>query len=347
MTFAFINYLSRFYVLNMESKEAVELNDLALARDTVNDLNNRTKAAAMQYWNQFSGKIPFEFNQPNFGWALAAIADENTPEVESENTFARPFLKWVGGKRSILDELVKRMPANYPGGYHEPFIGGGALFFRVQPTRAYLADINFHLVITYQAVRDDVERLITNLNLHAKNHNLAYFQKARERLCKEKDTTKIAALLIYLNKTCFNGLYRVNKSGKFNVPMGSYKDPTLFEEDVLRNDSQVLQGVTLYQHPFDQTPIVREAFYYLDPPYHKTYDGYNGSGFDDAEHMRLAQLCREINTAGAYFMLSNSDTEFVRTLYNGFTIEQISASRSVSCKGHQRGKENELLIRNY
>lgn len=284
--------------------------------------------------------------QATFGEALAAIADEQKPEVETENTFARPFLKWVGGKRSILDELSKRVPKTYTA-YYEPFIGGGALFFREQPAKAYLADINFHLVITYQAVRDDVERLITNLNLHAKNHNLAYFQKARERLCKEKDTTKIAALLIYLNKTCFNGLYRVNKDGKFNVPIGSYKDPTLFEEDVLRNDSKVLQGVTLYQHPFDQTPIVREAFYYLDPPYHKTYDGYNGTGFDDAEHTRLAEFCREISTAKGYFMLSNSDTSFVRELYKGFTIEQISASRSVSCKGHQRGKENELLIRNY
>jgi len=153
--------------------------------------------------------------------------------------------------------------------------------------------------------------------------------------------------MIYLNKTCFNGLYRVNKAGGFNVPMGSYADPALYDEDVLRADSQALQGVTVTCHPFSQTPVVREDFYYFDPPYHKTYDGYNGAGFGDDKHERLATLCREIHAARGYFMLSNSDTPFIRELYNGFTIEQVSASRSVSCKGAQRGKENELIIRNY
>lgn len=282
--------------------------------------------------------------QASFADVLGAIADEQKPEVQTLGS--RPFLKWVGGKRSILPQLIERMPEQY-GTYREAFVGGGALFFALQPAKAHLADINFHLVLTYRAVRDDVDRLITNLKLHAKNHSLAYFQAARDRLCSEKDTTKIAALLIYLNKTCFNGLYRVNKAGKFNVPMGSYKDPGIFEEDVLRNDSKLLQGVELLQHPFFQMPVVREDFYYLDPPYHKTYSQYDGSGFGDPEHTRLAQFCKEIHQAGAFFMLSNSDTPFVRDLYKGFTIEQVSASRSVSCKGHQRGKENELIIRNY
>jgi DNA adenine methylase len=282
--------------------------------------------------------------QATFAEALAAIADEQKPEQESTST--RPFLKWVGGKRSILDELQRRMPARYQT-YREPFIGGGALFFRVQPAKAALSDINFHLMLTYKAVRDDVDGLIAALKIHASRHDKGYFMRARKRLSVEKDTTKTASLLIYLNKTCFNGLYRVNQAGEFNVPMGSYAAPTLFEEDLLRSDSAILQGVELEQRHFSQVEIACEDFFYLDPPYHKTYDGYNGRGFGDDQHRKLAELCREIHQSGAYFMLSNSDTEFVRGLYKGFTIEQVSASRSVSCKGNGRGKENELIIRNY
>ncbi len=282
--------------------------------------------------------------QATFSQVLGSIADEQKPEVESYGT--RPFLKWVGGKRSILSELVARLPEKY-GTYHEPFVGGGALFFNVQPTKAALYDVNFTLVLTYQAVRDDVEKLISLLKMHQRLHDKAYFTAARDKIYTEKDPMKIAALFIYLNKTCFNGLYRVNKAGKFNVPMGSYTNPVLFEEDVLRNDSKVLQGVTITQQPFTQLEVAREDFYYMDPPYHKTYDGYNGGGFDDEQHKKLAELCAEIHSAKAYFMLSNSDTPYIRGLYSKFHIEVLSASRSVSCKAAQRGKENELIIRNY
>jgi DNA adenine methylase len=252
----------------------------------------------------------------------------------------------VGGKRSILDELQKRLPTHYQT-YHEPFIGGGALFFAVQPEKAALSDINFNLMLAYKAVRDDVDGLIAALKIHASRHSAEYFANARLRLSSEQDATKIASLMIYLNKTCYNGLYRVNKAGGFNVPFGNYKNPTLFDEAVLRNDSAVLQGVELEQRHFSQVEIGREDFFYLDPPYHKTYDQYNGGGFADDEHRKLAELCREIHGAKAFFMLSNSDTPFVRGLYKGFTIEQVSAVRSVSCKGHQRGNVNELVIRNY
>ena len=282
--------------------------------------------------------------QTTFAGALAAIADEQKPEVQTLG--ARPFLKWVGGKRSILDQLQKRLPQSF-GTYRECFVGGGALFFARQPAKAYLSDINFHLVLTYRAVRDDVEKLIEHLKVHQQNHSKPYFLKARKRICIEQDTTKLASLLIYLNKTCFNGLYRVNKAGEFNVPMGSYTDPGIFEENVLRDDSTLLQGVEIFQHPFNQVPVVREDFYYLDPPYHKTYSQYDGSGFGDDEHRKLAEFCKEIDEAGAYFMLSNSDTPFVRGLYSKFQIDQVAASRSVSCKAEQRCKENELIIRNY
>lgn len=279
----------------------------------------------------------------SFDKALAGIASEHRPP---RVITARPFLKWVGGKRSILPELLKRMPAEYDA-YHEPFMGGGALYFAVNPSEAYLSDVNFHLVLTFKAVRDDVEGLIRQLKIHARLHNKEYYLKARTKLFKEKDTTKLAALFIYLNKTCFNGLYRVNKSGGFNVPMGDYKDPNILDEENLRNASQVLKETDIQQHGFEHTKIYKGDFYYIDPPYHETYSGYDGSGFGDKEHQKLADFCKKIDERGGYFMLSNSDTPFVRKLYAGYNIETVSASRMVSCKAHQRGKENELIIRNY
>jgi DNA adenine methylase len=283
--------------------------------------------------------LPFTFGQ-----VLETIAHEQDPVT---GTLAgKPFLKWVGGKRSILPLLVERMPKEYTS-YHEVFVGGGALFFDRQPKNAFLSDINFHLIITYQAVRDDVERLIELLRSHSGVHKKEYYLAMRLGLHTETDPTKIAALFIYLNKTCYNGLYRVNKAGGFNVPMGDYKDPTILDETTLRNDSKLLQGVTITQHSFTQIKPKKGAFYYLDPPYHKTYNGYDGGGFGDEEHIKLAELCHKIHRAGGYFMLSNSDTDFVKNLYKAYTIEDVMASRSVSCKSNQRGKENELIIRNY
>ena len=292
------------------------------------------------------GRDP-KFHEPlgdSFVNVLTSIANENKPTMMTFT--ARPFIKWVGGKRSILPELLKRMPEEYDE-YHESFIGGGALFFSVQPKQSYLSDVNFHLIITFKTVRDDVEGLIQQLKVHARLHNKEYYLKARQKLFKEKDPTKIAALFIYLNKTCFNGLYRVNSSGGFNVPMGNYTNPAILDEVNLRNASKVLKNADIEQHNFDQTKIVKGDFYYLDPPYHETYEGYSSGGFGDKEHQELAQFCREIDKRGGYFMLSNSDTPFVRELYKGYNIETVSASRSVSCKANQRGKENELIIRNY
>lgn len=280
----------------------------------------------------------------DFDQVLRGIADEQKPLHRTIQ--AKPFLKWVGGKRSILPTLLERMPKDYTS-YNELFIGGGALFFAVQPKNALISDINFHLIITYVAVRDDVERLIENLKVHNKKHNKEYFLKARKRLPFEKDNTKLASLFIYLNKTCFNGLYRVNKSGEFNVPMGDYKAPPILDEENLRSASALLQGVKIHQQSFDRVKPKKGGFYYIDPPYHETYSQYDGSGFGDKKHEELAKFCKEIDKIGGYFMVSNSDTDLVRTLYKGYTIEEVSASRSVSCKAHQRGKQNELLIRNY
>lgn len=273
-----------------------------------------------------------------------APADEHKPTVE--RIAAKPFVKWVGGKRSIISSLIERMPESY-NRYHESFLGGGALFFEVQPKDAYLSDINFHLIIAYQAVRDDLETLIELLAAHTVSHDKDHYLKCRAALSTETDKTKIAALFIYINKTCFNGLYRVNKAGKYNVPMGAYKNPAILDEDNLRGVSKLLQGVDVAQRPFAQVDVQKGDFFYFDPPYHQTYDQYSNDRFADEQHTALAALCRKIDAAGAYFMLSNSDTDFVKQLYKGFTMEDVMASRNVSCKSDQRGRQNELLIRNY
>lgn len=275
---------------------------------------------------------------------LTAIADENMPAIHAAE--ARPFVKWAGGKRSILGELIPRLPAEYDA-YCEPFLGGAALFFALQPKKAYLSDLNFHLVLTYIAVRDDVERLITNLKNHDARHGKEFYLKARTRIAKEEDGTKIGALLIYLNKTCYNGLYRVNQSGAFNVPIGSYDEPTIVDEKNLRSCAKALKGVAIEQHSFEQTPIKKGNFYYLDPPYHKAFSSFDSSGFANEDHEKLASFCSQLDQAGCYFMVSNSDTPFIRGLYKGYTVERVTSLRFVSCKGSGRGKHNELIIRNY
>lgn len=259
---------------------------------------------------------------------------------------ARPFLKWVGGKRSILPELLRRIPDHFEN-YHEPFLGGGALFLALQPQHACLSDVNVLLVLTFKTVRDDVENLIRRLRVHERLHSSKYYITARNRLATEKDPAKLAALFIYLNKTCFNGLYRVNKASLFNVPMGNRKHPCIADRENLRSCSKALQQANIRQRSFEQEDIRDSDFYYLDPPYHEKYNGYDAKGFGEREHRRLARFCRKIDERGGYFMLSNSDTPFVRALYQGYNIEVISASRRVWCKAHQRGRETELIIRNY
>ena len=258
-----------------------------------------------------------------------------------------PFVKWVGGKRSILHELVTRLPRSYSG-YHELFVGGGALFFTVQPFNAFLSDINLYLIITFRVIKNQVKQLIKELACHAKHHNKEYYLTCRKRLLTEKNSVTIAGLFIYLNKTCFNGLYRVNKkAGHFNVPMGDYKTPNILDEENLRRASAVLRSTCIEQKPFWQMKPCQDHFYYLDPPYHQAYVSYSEMGFSDNDHKKLADTCKEIDKGGGYFMVSNSDTPWVRKLYKQYHIEKVFALRSVSCQASQRGKHNEVLIRNY
>ncbi|MDR1475187.1 MAG: DNA adenine methylase [Holosporales bacterium] len=260
---------------------------------------------------------------------------------------ARPFVKWAGGKRSIINELLARAPDDL-NSYFEPFVGGGALFWSMPRNgKAYLSDVNFHLVITYRMIRNNVDGVISKLEQHKKHHNEKYYAAAREMLSKATDELEVASLFIYLNKTCYNGLYRVNKSGIFNVPMGRYNNPKIVDAENLQKCAKFLTNVDIFQHGFSQIEPKKGDFVYFDPPYHETFSAYDGSGFADKEHEKLATFCKDLDKNGVLFMLSNSDNQFIRRLYDGYNMENVDASRFISCKGQERKKANELIIRNY
>jgi len=275
------------------------------------------------------------------------------------NSNTKPFIKWIGGKGSIINELTTRLPKGYTD-YFEPFIGGGALFFNVNSPTAHffnanlpsmhISDLNKRLIMTYIEVRDNVEEVIIQLKEYKKQHSKEYYYASRKIFNNPetiKDTTTIAALFIYLNKTCFNGIYRVNSSGGFNVPIGSYVEPEILNEEALYKAADALNGVEILNHSFEDTPIIKNAFYYFDPPYHETFSDYNDNGFSDKLHEQLANFCQQIDEIGGYFMLSNSDTDFIAKLYSNFNIENVAAMRSVSRNPTDRRRTNELLIRNY
>ncbi len=262
------------------------------------------------------------------------------------STQINSFLKWVGGKKSIISELSKRLPKSYTE-YHELFVGSGSFFFAIKPKKAHLYDVNFNLIITFRIVRDDVDKLINILKKHKINHNKEYYLKARKQLLIKNNPLEIAGLLIYLNKTCFNGLYRVNKNGEFNVPIGSYKNPSIVNEKKLKSASRILQNVKILHCSFEKITVKQNAFYYLDPPYHEAYNNYNSNIFGEKEHKQLTNFCHKINEVNGFFMLSNSNTSLIKTLYKKYNIEQIMSFRSISCKVSKRGQFSELIIRNY
>lgn len=267
-----------------------------------------------------------------------------------------PILKWAGGKGRILPLLLPMLPKDVAERRHiEPFTGGGAMFFARRPEGAYLSDINSHLIKTYLAVRDHVENVIDGLQCLAKLHSKDQYYVARDRYNSSVlSNSERAALFIYLNRTCFNGLYRVSKRGHFNVPIGSYKNPRILDSENLRRASHVLRAATLCCHDFVAacSTATRSDFVYLDPPYDPISDtanftSYTEGSFSRHDHMRLRDCFIGMSKRGVACMLSNSDTPFVRELYAGFNIRQISAPRSVSCKGSKRNSVNELVITNY
>ena len=292
-------------------------------------------------------------------------------------TQARPFIKWVGGKTQLLDEVRKSLPRDFASRKHvkyvEPFVGGGAVMFWILQAypnieRAVINDINQELVCTYRVIQENVEELIAELAhlrdeyipLNAEDRK-AYFMEKRARF-NTKQTTPVetAALFIFLNRTCFNGLYRVNSKGEFNVPHGKYTKPRICDADNLRACSMVLQNVEILCGDFAETGRFAgpDTLFYFDPPYKpitetSSFTSYAKEGFDDNEQLRLRDFCDKINKEKALFVASNSDPKdvnskdnFFDTIYQHFIIKRVSAARMINSDASGRGAISELMISN-
>lgn len=281
-----------------------------------------------------------------------------------KNILTRPFLKWAGGKRQLLPEIKKNLPKNIERAtYYEPFLGGGALLFELQPKKAIVNDSNPELINCYQVIKDSVEELIELLKVHKVHNCQEYYYEQRELDRLQKKYSKLskiekAARIIYLNKTCYNGLFRVNSKGYFNVPFGKYKNPNILDEAVLRAVNSYLNKNTVTFLNNDFEAAVQDAkkgdFIYFDPPYDPVSDtasftGYDLNGFNKDEQRRLKQVFDYLNAKGCNVMLSNSATEFVSELYEDYkeTTKLVSATRSINSDAFKRGKIDEVLILNY
>jgi DNA adenine methylase len=283
--------------------------------------------------------------------------------MAKNNQLIKPYLKWAGGKRQLLADIKKYLPkgiSNYT--YYEPFIGAGALFFELQPKKAVINDFNEQLILTYNVIKENVEELIILLKNYKKKNVEEYYYKIRNMdrdLMKFNTLSKIekAARLIFLNKTCFNGLYRVNSQGLFNVPYGKYKNPAICEEIVLRQISNYLNSneISIINSDFEQavSTASKKSFIYFDPPYHSpdktNFTGYQANGFNDDEQERLRNVMIKMSNRGVKCLLSNSDTDFIRELYDHdlFGIISVQAKRAINSDSAGRGAVNEVLIKNW
>lgn len=281
------------------------------------------------------------------------MSQTSQPTVTSPpQTAPKPFLKWAGGKSRLIPQYTTYFPANYQT-YYEPFLGGGAIFFYLQPNQAFLSDINRQLINAYQCVRNHTEELISRLEKHQQHHNQSYYYQMRSQ--KFSNSLDQAARLIYLNKTCFNGLYRENRHGQFNVPMGKYKNPRICSRELLITAAKTLQSATLKVQSFEA--IVNQAnspadFVYFDPPYHplsptSNFTSYSHHKFGVDEQEKLAEIFGILHSRGVKVMLSNSNTELIRYLYKDFNIHPIQAGRAINSNPQNRGKITELLITSY
>ena len=305
----------------------------------------------------------------------------NIPKSENPNktTSARPFVKWAGGKRSLISQLEEQLPANFDNWenvtYIEPFVGGGAmLFYMLQQypniKHAVINDINSDLTTCYRTIRDNTEELIRSLReiqeayyaMQTEEARKEFYLAVRDRYNeKNLDAIENTTKLIFLNRTCFNGLYRVNKKGLFNVPFGKYSNPQICDETTIRADSELLKRVEILTGDFEETFNYAKGntFFYFDPPYRplsdtSSFNDYAKEAFNDDAQIRLKEYCDKVNEAGFSFMLSNSDCKgkneednFFDVLYGKYHIERVWASRSINSNPDKRGKLTEILVRNY
>lgn len=275
-----------------------------------------------------------------------------------KNALVAPVLKWVGGKRQLLDVLVPLVPKDYKV-YCEPFLGGGALLFKLQPQTAIANDVNEDLMLVYKTIRDDADALIDALGKH--ENNAAHFYEVRD-WDRDKDSyaelsdVEKAARTLFLNKTCFNGLFRVNNAGEFNSPFGNYRNPNIVNAPTIRAVSGYFNNAKVdffskdYKEVLDALP--KGAFVYLDPPYDPvsttaSFTGYTKGGFDRVEQIRLRECCDDLNKRGIKFMLSNSATDFIKDQYLNYNITIVKARRAVNSVAAKRGDVEEVVIRNY
>lgn len=277
---------------------------------------------------------------------------------KSKNKLVAPVLKWVGGKRQLLSVLTSLLPQRITT-YCEPFVGGGALFFDLQPNTAYVNDINGDLINVYTVIKSDVEALI--MALQDFKNEADYFYAVRDW---DRDKAKYSSLsdlqkaarVLYLNKTCYNGLFRVNNSGEFNSPFGNYRNPNIVNAPTLRAVSSYLNKATIHLTSLDYAEVLRAlpkgTFVYLDPPYDPVSDtssftGYSKGGFTHDDQIRLRECCDELDKRGLKFMLSNSATDFIKEQYAAYHITIVQAKRAVNSDSTKRGEVDEVVVRNY
>jgi DNA adenine methylase len=276
------------------------------------------------------------------------------------NKLVKPFLKWAGGKRQLVPEIMEHhFPKNYNyPTYYEPFIGGGALLFSLQPKKAVINDTNAELINCYKVVKDSVDELIENLQIHQNNEEYYYAIRDwdREEGFQYKTPIQRASRIIFLNKTCFNGLFRVNSQGQFNVPFGKYKNPNILDKAVLKAVSKYLNDnkVTILNMDFQNAlkDAKRGEFIYLDPPYDPvsetaSFTGYDVNGFNKDEQVRLKKTFDDLDAKGCKVLLSNAYTQFIRDLYKDYNYTKISAIRAINSNAEKRGKVDEILVKNY
>jgi DNA adenine methylase len=288
------------------------------------------------------------------------IVSAEYSEKEQSRRAARPFVKWAGGKQQLLRQFESFFPERF-NCYFEPFVGGGAVFFHLWngnkiANGIFLFDNNEELINAYKTVRDDVDELIQLLDSHKLKHNRDYYYKTRalDRQDITLSDLERAARTLYLNKTCFNGLYRVNSTGQFNVPLGSYKNPKILDEELLRAGSTALQKVEIIVGDFRKIVDFAEAddFIYFDPPYDPlsrtaNFTSYTAGNFGDKDQEDLAEVFSTLSDRGCLCMLSNSYTPFILNLYNQFRIETVRAIRAINSNASGRGAIKEVVVLNY
>lgn len=278
-------------------------------------------------------------------------------QLSSAPIALRPFLKWAGGKRQLVPELLKYAPAHYRQ-YYEPFIGGGALLLSLQPGQATISDSNEELINCYRVVKESVDELIALLQGHRNEKSYFYEVRGWDRQTEFATKTDVqrAARIIFLNKTCYNGLFRVNSKGQFNAPFGKYKNPNIANEQVLRAVSRYLNeaNVTIWREDF-ATTVANAAsrdFVYFDPPYDPvsttaSFTAYDTNGFNRDEQCRLKHVVDDLTARGCKVMLSNASTEFIQELYGDYHQIRVQAKRAINSNAAKRGKVDELLVMNY